>query len=50
MLFPNSRLDNLDFLISQPVQLVHNLINQRVRRLDFRFQFLGTLFRLDITP
>ena len=48
MLLTNRFLDNFNFLVSQPVQLVDDLINQRVSRLDLRLQLLSPRFGLDI--
>ena len=42
-------LNNFNLLLCQPVQPIHNLVDQRIRFLDFRFQLLGTLLRLDVT-
>ena len=48
MLLPNSLFHNLDFLVGQPVQLVHDFVDQVVRALDLRLQFVGAFLRLDV--
>jgi hypothetical protein len=39
MLLPHSFLDRCDFLVGQPVEVVDNLVDERVDSLDFRPQF-----------
>jgi len=49
MLLPDGFFDNLDFLVGQPIQLIHNLVDQIISLLDFRLQLLGALLGLRIT-
>ena len=41
-------LDNLDLLLSQSVQFIHDLVDELVRLLDLRVKLLGALLRLQI--
>jgi hypothetical protein len=41
-------LDDLDFLVGHPVQLVHDLVDQLVGALDLPIEVRGALPRVDV--